>query len=245
MNYYFEDFTEDNYRNLLRIAKEKFKFSFFDDCINNSQTVLWRHDLDHSVERALRIAEIEHEENVTSTFFIYLHSEFYSIFEKETINQIKKIISLGHQIGLHFYPYFYDQFDLVSLEYNISFEKHILEYLLSISVPYLSFHSPQIDDVRIDWKRNYFCEMVNVYSSLYSESYEYISDSNGYWRFKRLEDVLRNSNKDLHVLTHPEWWVPGPISPRDRIQLCIDKRAVAMGSAYDEFTEVSKRLNIK
>jgi hypothetical protein len=35
----------------------------------------------------------------------------------------------------------------------------------------------------------------------------YCSDSNGYWRVRRLEDVLREAKDErLQVLTHAEWW---------------------------------------
>ena len=49
--------------------------------------------------------------------------------------------------------------------------------------------------------------------------YDYVSDSNGYWRFRRLDAVLADADVErLHVLTHPEWWPPEPMSPRARLE---------------------------
>ncbi len=43
-------------------------------------------------------------------------------------------------------------------------------------------------------------------------SYAYVSDANGYWRFRRLLDVLvEGTDVRLHVLTHPGWWQAEPM----------------------------------
>lgn len=53
-----EDFTEKNYRSLIKKAKKKFKFLFYGDK-SEVNHVLWRHDVDFSMHRALKLAEIE------------------------------------------------------------------------------------------------------------------------------------------------------------------------------------------
>jgi hypothetical protein len=243
-HYFFEDFTEKNYQRLLQIAKKTFCFNFFGEANNNSKNILLRHDIDHSVERAVILARIEAEEKIKSTYFIYLHSEMYSIFEKETLLQLKEILSLGFKFGLHFDGSFYCMKNENEIMNNITFEREILEKLLNTNIEVISFHAPQFENSLVNIRQESFCGMINAYAESIRNNYEYISDSNGYWRFKRLEEVLLVSPNNLHILIHPIWWAPLPIAPRERIQRCIDKRSARMGEIYDCFTEKSKRLNI-
>ena len=82
MDYFFEDFTLENYKSLIRLAKKNYNFKNFNDALDISRSfVLWRHDIDFSVHMALNLANIEFEEKVKSTFFVQLNSDFYNIFE--------------------------------------------------------------------------------------------------------------------------------------------------------------------
>jgi hypothetical protein len=87
---------------------------------------------------------------------------------------------------------------------------------------------------------------VNAYGKGIWGSYGYCSDSNGIWRFRRLYDVLSEATEDkLQVLTHPEVWTPEPMSPRARIQRCIDGYAVSAGKYYDDVVSASGRPNVR
>jgi len=88
--------------------------------------------------------------------------------------------------------------------------------------------------------------MINAYSKYLKSNFGYCSDSNGYWRFERLEDVLKEAKHEkLQVLTHPGWWVETPMSPRQRIQRCIDGRAINVGKNYDDLLNRMCRENVK
>ena len=59
--------------------------------------------------------------------------------------------------------------------------------------------------------------LVNVYSSYFKERYNYCGDSLGYWRYNRLEDVLKDEKiQHLQVLTHDANWSEEVLSPRKR-----------------------------
>ena len=59
--------------------------------------------------------------------------------------------------------------------------------------------------------------LINVYSSYFKEHYNYCGDSLGYWRFDRLEDVLKDENVlHLQALTHDANWADVVLSPRKR-----------------------------
>lgn len=246
-NYYFEDFTEIEYRELLRIAKANWKFIDFTDYKKPGRVCLWRHDLDFSVHRAYRLAQIETEEQVKATYFIHLHNEFYNPLESENADLISRIIDLGHELGLHFDPAFYasrlDRHEQL-LDF-LKFEQRILVKTFQTEVRVFSFHNPDIGDwLGID--QDEIGGLINAYGPYFRENYGYCSDSNGYWRFGRLRDVLEEARAEkLQVLTHPGWWVPEPMSPRARVARCIEGRAAKVSMRYDQFLAETGRENIR
>lgn len=246
MDYNFEDFTEDNYRKLLRLAKSHYHFITYEKFEEKGKNILWRHDIDFSVHRALKLAQIEAEENIISTYFIHLHNESYNAMELEVAKRIFEIIDLGHEIGVHFDPAFYSLMNkqMSQLEYYLSMEKEILEKIFNSEIKAFSFHNPDIGNW-LKVEKNEIAGLINTYSPYIKEKYGYCSDSNGYWRFRRLADVLCEAQDEkLQVLTHPEWWVPESMSPRDRISRCIDGRAVNQHRWYDKLLKDMGRENI-
>ncbi|MDR1012254.1 MAG: hypothetical protein LBL40_00085 [Coxiellaceae bacterium] len=240
------DFTKIDYRRLLEIAKSKFEFIFFDEADSiKKQSVLWRHDVDFSVEKALEIASLDASMSVYSTNFILLHSPMYSLFEKKTFMQIREILSLNHRIGLHFDISFYDINNYDDLEKYLIFEKNILENLFEVPIKYISFHNPQYDHQVVNLEQEMFCNMINTYSLSLKKRYEYVSDSNGYWRYKTAYNVLSDSDRSVQVLTHPIWWCDG-LSPRDKIQRCVDRRSLIAIYDYDNYFIMNpERLNVR
>jgi hypothetical protein len=87
--------------------------------------------------------------------------------------------------------------------------------------------------------------MVNTYGAGLRKNFTYCSDSNGYWRFRRLQDVLEQAEDEkLHVLTHPVWWVPDVMSPRERLARCIDGRRDFQHRFYDQTLADYGRENV-
>ena len=65
--YTFSDFTTEHYRYLIKTTKKNYIFSKYHNFDKKSKFVIWRHDVDFSSHRALRLAQIEKEENVCAT----------------------------------------------------------------------------------------------------------------------------------------------------------------------------------
>lgn len=251
-NYNFEDFTETGYRALVRLAKRKWTFIPYGQCHEPGALCLWRHDIDFSAHRALRIATIEQEEGVKATYFIHLHSAFYHPLDPENADKIRQIVALGHDIGLHFDVWFYrDLFpdegpDVLAerILFFLRLERDLLEKTFECAIGSFSLHNPDFRTFRgID--ADEVEGMVNAYSRHLRSHFTYVSDSNGYWRFIRLQDLLEGGAvQRLHVLTHPGWWTPVAMSPRDRISRCIAGRAASQHRYYDELILESGRENI-
>ncbi len=242
--YQFADFTEDRYREMLMVAaKRGYSFEPFGN-ESEGRHVLWRHDVDFSPHRALRLAEIEAAEGIRATYFLFFHSELYNLMEASVFTRIRQILELGHWPGLHFDPGFYGIESEEELAAKLGFERDLLSELLETPVEAVSFHNPSVTELAIDADR--LSGMVNAYGRTLMEAYSYVSDSNGYWRHRRLPDVLEAAEEPrLHVLTHPEWWQAEPMSPRERLARCIEGRARSSGEWYDDLLPRFDRENIR
>lgn len=242
--YHFNDFTRQNYRRLLKIAKKKYNFRNFTNFNKNERFILWRHDVDFSVHSALALAKIEFSESIKSTYFLHIHNIFYNLFEKEISDKVRKIIQLGHSIGLHFDTHYYSIKRSTDLEKYLRFEKKILEQTFKVKINVFSFHntSPLV----LSFNKIEYAGMINTYSRYFKEKIHYCSDSNGYWRHERLEDILTVLNpKNLQVLTHPAWWQKEPMSPKERIRRCIKGRAVKTEVKYSQTLKQFNRKDIE
>jgi hypothetical protein len=244
-NYHFEDFTEDGYGACLDLAAAHWRFTSFDVTMNGPH-ILWRHDIDVSPNRALRLAQIEHARGLKATYFFLLHSGFYNCLESDVRTVMRQIVSYGHDIGVHFDVAFYPEIeDLAELERRIELEAEIIGDLAKQAPSAVSFHNPTAQQLD-QYDQSRLGGLANAYGRSLRENYRYVSDSNGYWRFHRLQDVLtERANPALHVLTHPEWWVPECRSPRDRIVRAIEGRAVRSLETYDAFLKAQGRENVR
>jgi len=241
--YHFGDFTTEKYREFIKMARKHYEFRDYTNFDKSEKFVLWRHDIDFSVHRAFRLAQVENEEGVTSTFFIHLHSEWYNTFEKEIFDLIIKIKNLGHQIGLHFDTHFYGIANEKELDEKIQFEKYILDKLLGIDLKVFSFHNTT--PFTMNCKEEKYGGLINAYANYFQSQVTYCSDSNGYWRYSRLPELLASGEAPrLHVLTHPEWWQESVMSPFERIKRCANKRAENNLTHYVQLIEKAGNKNI-
>ena len=107
MKIHNEDFTLESYSELIQLAKTKYQFISYSELHDTERFILWRHDCDFSLNRSLKLAQIEHDLGVKTTYFLNPHSEFYNIMERNQSDIIEHIIGLGHDIGLHFDSAYY------------------------------------------------------------------------------------------------------------------------------------------
>ena len=115
-------------------------FTEFDPTLH-SHVVLLRHDIDISLQSAVKMARFEHSMGVKATYFIRLNSTFYNPFSQHEFPLLQEIINLGHDIGLHFDPSFYQNAGLDLLE-GVRREKNALGSMLGQEVNAISQHRP-------------------------------------------------------------------------------------------------------
>lgn len=238
------DFVKDHYRTLLKIAKKNYVFVGYRNIPWGERFILWRHDCDFSINRAHTLAKIEYEEGVSATYFVNVHSEFYNVHEKNQYELIRGITQLGHDIGLHLDVGFYNDGikDEVSLAETVRLEASHLERLFGVRPAAFSFHNPTPFLLRFEEEE--YGGLINCYSRCFKSAVGYCSDSNGYWRFRRLYDVLSEARDHcLQVLTHPGWWQDIPMPPRQRVFRCIYGRARSTLRSYDAALKATNRVN--
>ena len=179
-------FTLEHYRELLDAARAGgYRFASFDDPPSRGDLIL-RHDVDLSLDAALRMAELETDAGATATYFLMTESVFYNLASREGAAAIARLRELGHRVGLHaVYPNadLDDRFD-----------------------PVVAWHNPDPEYMTapIDGA-------VNVMQDGWFAPSTYRSDSNQRWRFGCPHEELRaGAFPWLQLLTHPEIWVyPG------------------------------------
>ncbi|SOC38417.1 polysaccharide deacetylase family protein [Ureibacillus acetophenoni] len=197
-------FTIDAYVKLIELLKSSdYKFCLYDNWDEVEKSVILRHDIDLSLDKAVEIAKVEKELGVKSTYFILLTTNFYNIFSKESYNKIMQIKNLGHVIGLHFDEKRYAITTIDEMENYILEELKILRQLLNEEVNVISMHRPSKlileNDIQIK-------DVINSYSKKYFKEMKYVSDSRMNWRENVIEIIQSNQYKKLHILTHPFWY---------------------------------------
>jgi hypothetical protein len=179
-------FDLGHYRELLQAARAGgYRWAFFDAEPRDGDLLL-RHDVDLSLDAALRTAELEAEEGAAATYFLMTESVFYNLSSSEGRAAIKRLRQLGHRVGLHaVWPNarLHERFD-----------------------PVVAWHNPDPEYMSAP-----VAGATNVMQAPWFSPDTYRSDSNQRWRHGcPHEELATGAFPWLQLLTHPEIWAyPG------------------------------------
>jgi hypothetical protein len=197
------EFTLKSYVKLLKYLNQIYKIVPF--CkVNNKDTpyLILRHDIDISLPEALKMAQIEKDLNIQSTYFVLLSSSVYNILEGDNVNILKQISKLGHEIGLHYHP---AQYRLYKQNPNktLEIEIQLLEHLLGKKIYSIARHGP--------WQRDPFARIKKYISANhpYLIGDLYIHESGRAWTpLQGLINLLKKPTAfpKVQLLVHPENW---------------------------------------
>ena len=180
---------------------------------NTKSFAIIRHDIEFSLSRALKLAQIDNELGVTSSFFVQLRNNCYNTLSKENLSIINQISKLGHYIGAHI-----NTSNLMSLD-NKELTKFILQDITTLQeytglkIDRFSFHRPTKKQLEKPIK---IPNIINAYDDLYFHYFEgekpinlnilYLADSNHQWKWGK--PTLNNfaNHKKLHINFHPFSW---------------------------------------
>ena len=190
-----------------------------------------RHDVDYSLDRALAMAEIEHEAGVRSTYFVMLASAFYNALSPRSRSLMAKIAALGHEIGLHWdsstYP---TERDPAAEQFRC--EVNLLSAAAGIRIRSASQHIP-IDNPAYDFEDVIEFE---AYSSRFMQRYRYVSDSCMIWRGQSPVELL-DSDADLYFLAHPLWWTSSGRLQNAKLQSTLSELQGRLGEEMADYMD--------
>ncbi len=212
------DFDLDSYGKMIsKIKNLGYKIVFFEDLDVQKTHMILRHDVDISLESALKMAIYEANQNFYSTYFILLRSEMYNIYSYYGTEIIKRILSLGHRIGIHFDNSIYRDEDSNSIDKNCEKECSAFQAWFDIDITSISFHKPSKYLISLDKK---IAGRINTYQSLYFKEILYCSDSRGDWYYgDPIKSIKGKNNQAIQLLTHPIWWdTESKIDPEIRLE---------------------------
>lgn len=234
-------FTYNDYKYLINLLKENnYNFYNYRNYEKNKKCVILRHDVDLSLEKALKFAKIENKLQVSSTYYILLSTNFYNIFLKKSKEIINEILNLGHEIGLHFDVRNYEITTKEELEKYIKYEIEIMEKALSLKIDNVAFHRPLKWCLEGDFE---FEGIINSYSNEFFKDFKYISDSRMNWREDGLRIIKSNSYDRLHILTHAFGYSEVNQSFHDVLKdFCINFKYLTYDSLSENMTELEKTL---
>ena len=193
------NFTYKDYQALIGLLRENgYAFSSYVNYPGKGKCVILRHDIDYSLEQAVKLARIEKDLGVRSTYFVLLSSDFYNPASSSSYRYLHEILDLGHDIGLHFdeTAYSYERF---GMEYFIRKEARILSDLIDVNINSFSLHRPNHFSLETEIR-------INSYGEEFFHGFKYLSDSRRRWREPVEEIIERGEFEKLHILTHAFWY---------------------------------------
>jgi hypothetical protein len=199
------EFSLPHYGSLLDdLIRRGYRVTTFADADPNAPHLILRHDIDVCIERAVRMAEMEADMAVSSHYFVLMRSGIYNTLEPSSLRGLKRILSLGHQVGLHLDASNYGV-SIEELDKGAAFECGVLEAGIENKVSVISFHRPAPSLLGLS---DCIAGRIHTYQPKFFTEMAYCSDSRGAWNhgYPLEKEAVKNGSA-LQLLTHPVWWV--------------------------------------
>lgn len=169
-----------------------------------------RHDIDFFLHEVDKMAEIEASLDVQAVYYILLSQPYNPLYCKNK-KILRQIVSLGHDIGLHYdlsvYPRNLEE-SALHLKKEIALLSDIIEAPIKTIAPHLVYKNKQ--DPFLE-----FNDLINPYNTAYHQDLMYISDSCRAWRDESLlQCFTKDAPKRLMLTIHPELWLNSKVKDR-------------------------------
>ena len=211
-----KDFTLKSYVKLLQYLNQIYKIVPFCEIPREDVPYLiLRHDMDISLLAALKMAKIERDLGVKSTYFVLFSSRFYNVLEGNNVSILRQISKLGHEIGLHYHPAQYQLYNQ-NPKKTLKIEARLLEHLLGRKVYSIARHGM--------WDRDPFAttkEYINANHPHFRRDL-FVHDSCRAWTpIQGLFKLLNDPPGRVQLLTHPENWQEDKLSREELLERFI------------------------
>jgi hypothetical protein len=200
------DYTLDKYQELCEaicssgyttLTAKKY-FELRDKLENNHiKFVILRHDIERNPANAVKMARIENNLGISSTFYF---RTLPRVFRKDVIEQIK---DRGHEVGYH-----YEVLSKAKGDYEKAvelFEQELSEFRKIVDVKTICMHGSPLSkyDNRDLWKRYDFKDFGIVGEAYLSiKEVDYFSDTGRSWNWKnKMRDFMIDNNNDKDLIS--------------------------------------------
>ena len=181
------NFSYNEYRNIIKLIQQFLPIMDFADITPKTEEFcVIRHDIEFSIDRAAKLAEIEKQLGISTTYTVQLRNNTYNALSEKNIELIHYIKSLGHCIALHQNPPYMPEKELK--EYVLK-DIETLEHYYGFEVDRYAFHRPKQEQLAM------YLDIpgkINCYGELYFHYFKgkkpnlnvtYLADSNHKWKY--------------------------------------------------------------
>ncbi|RLL46914.1 hypothetical protein D8M04_06875 [Oceanobacillus piezotolerans] len=200
-----------------------------------------RHDVEFSVERAYKMAELEARKGIFTSYMFQIRNNAYNTFSIQNIKMIKEIYQLGHKIGLHVHLGMLN--DISGLKNYVESDIKSMGNFLHIPIDRFSYHRPPKEVLRKELSlENY----INTYDKKYFDFKEndqdlehvrikYIADSKHRWNYGYPSEDLLKQYAKVQLLIHPySWTEEGYESQKNFEELIKEKESIFRNTLKSE-----------
>ena len=210
-------FSYAEYKNIIILVKQHLPIvDFLEVYITDvmPKFCVLRHDIEFSIDRALKMARIEIDElDVKSTYTVQLRNNTYNALSQKNIKAVQEIKKLGHHIGLHQNPPLMPEDELIDY---IMKDIETLEHYYDFEVDRFAFHrcgsNPSILEKYVQVP-----DKINCYAKEFFHYFDgnkpndlrvhYLADSNHQWKYGHPFHIdYWDKPQKMQLLTHPFSW---------------------------------------
>ncbi len=143
-------FSYNEFKNIINLIKVYLPIVDFADVTGDTTSFcVLRHDIEFSIDRALKMARIEADElGVVSTYTVQLRNNTYNALSEKNIKAVQEICKMGHKIGLHQNP---PCLGASEIKENILKDIEVLEHYYGFKIDRFAFHRPNVNPQLLSW----------------------------------------------------------------------------------------------
>lgn len=220
----------DTYRSIITKIKQTGRYMDYIDAIDSNEFIIMRHDIEFSIDRAHKMAEVEAEEEFLSSYFVQITNNAYNALSKKNIDLLKEMLRMGHHIGLH-----YHRNGVMNLDYikkDIEAQAEMLSQFLGVDIDRFSLHRPAQEHLKADIKvgnmmntyGSHFFTFADDVTSMSGLAVKYIADSNHEWKYGFPNEEYFERYPKIQLLVHALSWSDDGAEHVDCFREIVDEK---------------------
>ena len=210
-----------HYRYILRRARELgYRFPLVRDVafgVREGRFFLVRHDVDISPWAAERLALLEVEEGVRTTYYYRFHAPYYNLLDEKVAASVRRVAALGHEVGLHYEPGYFEALGDDPTE-GTRRDIRVFEELVGFETKTIAQHQPAQGPLLGEISEKH----ADAYQRALVRDMPYFGDSGFHWREGCVCTKL-GQHEQIHTLIHPPSWTISGVAWHDVLRAHADE----------------------